>query len=175
MLYIYTYQLYTYIYIHINYISINHFSIMCTYEYNRYYWYTSRVEVSFITEISICSKVCETEPSGLPSMGSHRVGHNWSDLAAAACETKCIVSVKTLLVSSVTQSCPTFFNPMDQSMPGFPVHHQFPEPIQTHVHRIGDSIQLSHSRVSHSTPTFNLSWCKGLFQWVGSLHQTAKV
>ena len=24
------------------------------------------------------------EPGGLPSMGSHRVGHNWSDLAAAA-------------------------------------------------------------------------------------------
>ena len=26
------------------------------------------------------------EPSGLPSMGSHRVGHDWSDLAAAAAE-----------------------------------------------------------------------------------------
>ena len=26
------------------------------------------------------------EPSGLPSMGSHRVGHDWSDLAAAATE-----------------------------------------------------------------------------------------
>ena len=24
------------------------------------------------------------EPGGLPSMGSHRVGHNWRDLAAAA-------------------------------------------------------------------------------------------
>ena len=24
------------------------------------------------------------EPGGLPSMGSHRVGHNWGDLAAAA-------------------------------------------------------------------------------------------
>ena len=24
------------------------------------------------------------EPGGLPSMGSHRVGHDWSDLAAAA-------------------------------------------------------------------------------------------
>ena len=23
------------------------------------------------------------EPGGLPSMGSHRVGHDWSDLAAA--------------------------------------------------------------------------------------------
>ena len=28
------------------------------------------------------------EPGGLPSMGSHRVGHDWSDLAAAAVEGK---------------------------------------------------------------------------------------
>ena len=27
------------------------------------------------------------EPGGLPSMGSHRVGHDWSDLAAAAAAT----------------------------------------------------------------------------------------
>ena len=42
---------------------------------------------------------------------------------------------------------------MDHSTPGFPVHHQFPEPIQTHFHRISDSIQLSHPWVSHWTPT----------------------
>ena len=29
------------------------------------------------------------EPDGLPSMGSHRVGHDWSDLAAAAAATSC--------------------------------------------------------------------------------------
>ena len=29
------------------------------------------------------------EPDGLPSMGSHRVGHNWSDLAAAAAADLC--------------------------------------------------------------------------------------
>jgi len=33
------------------------------------------------------------EPSGLPSMGSHRVGHDWSDLAAAA-ESKMIFSIR---------------------------------------------------------------------------------
>ena len=38
--------------------------------------------------------------------------------------------------SSVTQSCLTLYNPMDCSMPGFPVHHQLPEPAQTHVHHI---------------------------------------
>ena len=46
--------------------------------------------------------------------------------------------------SSVTQSCPTLCDPMDCSMPGFPVHHQLPELAQTHVHRVGDAIQPSH-------------------------------
>ena len=42
--------------------------------------------------------------------------------------------------SSVTQSCPNLCNPVHCSMPGFPVHHQLPELAQTHVHRIGDTI-----------------------------------
>ena len=36
--------------------------------------------------------------------------------------------------SSVTQSCPTFCNPMDCNTPGLPMHHQLPEFTQTHVH-----------------------------------------
>ena len=44
--------------------------------------------------------------------------------------------------SSVAQSCPTLCNPMDCSMPGFPVHHQLLELTQTHVHRVGDAIEL---------------------------------
>ena len=47
--------------------------------------------------------------------------------------------------SSVTQLCPTLCNPMDCSMPGFPVHHQLPELAQTHVHQVGDAIQPFHS------------------------------
>ena len=43
--------------------------------------------------------------------------------------------------SSVTQSCPTFCDPMNCSTPGLPVHHQLPEFTQTHVHRVGDAIQ----------------------------------
>ena len=46
--------------------------------------------------------------------------------------------------SSVTQSCPTLCDPMDCSTPGLPVHHQLPEPTQTHVHRVSDAIQPSH-------------------------------
>ena len=77
--------------------------------------------------------------------------------------------------SSVTQSCPTFCNPMDCSTPGLPVHHQLPEFTQTHVHWVGDAIQPSHPLLSPSPPALNLSQHQGLFQWVSSLHQVAKV
>ena len=46
--------------------------------------------------------------------------------------------------SSVTQLCPTLCDPMDCSTQAFPVHHQPPEIAQTHVHQVGDDIQLSH-------------------------------
>ena len=77
--------------------------------------------------------------------------------------------------NSITQSCPTLCNLMDCSTPGFPVHHQLLELTQTHVHRVGDATQQSHSLSSTSPPTFNLSQHQGLFQWVSSLHQVAKV
>ena len=79
-----------------------------------------------------------------------------------------------LLFSLVSQSYPTLCSPMDCSMPGFPVHHQLLELAQTHVHRVGDAIQPSHPLLSPS-PAFNLSQHQGLFQWVSSLHQVAKV
>ena len=77
--------------------------------------------------------------------------------------------------SSVTQSCPTLCNPMDCSTPGLPVHHQLSESTQTHVHWVGDAIQSSHPLSSPSPPTFNVSQHQGLFKWVSSLHQVAKV
>jgi len=59
--------------------------------------------------------------------------------------------------NSVTQSCLTLCNPMDCSMPGFPVHHQLPGLTQTFVHWVGNVIQPSHPLSSPSPPTFNLS------------------
>ena len=85
-----------------------------------------------------------------------------------------LISLK-LSFSSVAQLCPTLCNPMDCSMPGFPVHHQLPEPTQTHVHRVSDAIQPSHPLSSPSPPAFNLSQHQGLFKWVSSSHQVAKV
>ena len=78
--------------------------------------------------------------------------------------------------SSIAQLCPTFCNPMDCSTPGLPVHHQFPEFIQTHVHWVSDVIQLSHPLLSTSPYAFNLSQHQGLFhEWVSPSHQGAKV
>ena len=64
---------------------------------------------------------------------------------------------------------------MDCSTPGFPVHHQLPEPTQTHIHWISDAIQPSHPLLSPSPPALNLSQHQGLFQGVSSLHHVAKV
>ena len=63
---------------------------------------------------------------------------------------------------------------MDWSIPCFPVHHQFLEFAQTHVHWVSDAIQPSHPLLSPSPPAFNLSKHQGLFQWVSSLHKVAK-
>ena len=66
--------------------------------------------------------------------------------------------------SSVTQSCLTLCDPMDCSTPGFPVRHQLPEFIQTHIPCVGDAYQLSHPLSSPSSPTFNFSQHQGLSQ-----------
>ena len=64
---------------------------------------------------------------------------------------------------------------MEGSTPGIPVHHQLLKFAQTHVHRVGDAIQLSHLLSSSSPPAFSLSQHQGLFQGVSYLHQVAKV
>ena len=60
-------------------------------------------------------------------------------------------------LSSVTHLCPTLYDPMDRSMPGFLVHYQLPELTQIHVHQVSDAIQPSHPLSSPSLPAFSLS------------------
>ena len=64
---------------------------------------------------------------------------------------------------------------MDCSTPGFPVHHQFPELTQTHVHWVSDDIQPSHHLLSPSPTAFNISKHSDLFQWISSLHHVASM
>ena len=81
----------------------------------------------------------------------------------------------TAQFSSVAQSCLTLCDRMDCSTPGLPGHHQLPEPTQTHVHWVSDTIQTSHPLSSPSPPAFNLSQHQALFKWVSSSYQVAKV
>ena len=64
---------------------------------------------------------------------------------------------------------------MDCSTPGLPVLHYLPVLAQIHVHLVGEVIQSSHPLPPSSPFAFNLPQHQGLFQWVGSLHQVAKV
>ena len=78
-------------------------------------------------------------------------------------------------IRSVAQSCLTLCDPMNCSMPGLPIHHHLPEFTHTHIHQFSDAIQPSHPLSSPSPPAFNPSQHQGLFQWVNSSHEVAKV
>ena len=89
-----------------------------------------------------------------PSLGFSRQEH-WSGLP--------FPSPKNVSqFSSVAQSCPTLCDPMNCSMPGFPIYHQILELAQTHVHQVGDANKPSHP-LSSPSPAFNLSQHQGLF------------
>ena len=68
-----------------------------------------------------------------------------------------LLAIEHFQFSSVAQSCPTLFDPMNCSTPGLPVHHHLLEFTQTHVHRVGDAIQPSHPLSSPSPPAPNPS------------------
>ena len=86
-----------------------------------------------------------------------------------------IMNSSSAQFSSVTQSRPILWDSMNHSTPGLPFHQQLPEFTQTHVHQVGDAIQPSHPLSSSSPLAFNLSQHQGLFQWISSWKQVAKV
>ena len=111
---------------------------------------------------AICDFQCGSEQLLDQLIGSH-FSHQFSSVAFSSAQ-----------FSSVAQSCPTLCDPMNRSMPGRPVHHQLPEPTQTHVHRVSDAIQPSHHPLSSlSPPAPNPSQHQGLFQWINSSHEAA--
>ena len=89
--------------------------------------------------------------------GCNPNAHQWMDKQN-------VVYPHSRIFSSVAQSCPTLCDPMNHSMPGLPVYHQLPEFTQTHIHRVGDTIQPSHPLSSPSPPAPNPSQHQGLFQ-----------
>ena len=87
----------------------------------------------------------------------------------------CFSASDWIYCCSVDQSSLILCDPMDCSIPGFPVLHQLLELTHTHIHWVGDAIQPSHPLSSPFLPAFNLSQHQGLFKWVRSSHQVAKV
>ena len=83
--------------------------------------------------------------------------------------------ISSVQFSSVTQLCPTLSDPMNRSTPGLPVYHHLPVFTQIHVHRVRDAIQPSYPLSSPSPSASNPSQHQGLFQWVNSSHEVAKV
>ena len=79
----------------------------------------------------------------------------------------CLGITDLMFCCSVPKSCPILCDPMDCSMPEFPILHYLPEFAQTHVHWVGDAIQLSHPLSLSSPPALNLSQHQGHFQRVG--------
>ena len=81
--------------------------------------------------------------------------------------------------SSFTQSCPTLCEAMNCSTPGLPVHHQLPEFTQTLEVQLCTSSRWCHPAISSSVIPFSScsysSQHRGLFQWVNSSHEVAKV
>ena len=86
-----------------------------------------------------------------------------------------LLHIKYYYCCSVAQSRTTLRNPVDCSMPGFPVLYYLLEFAQIHIHWVGDSIQQYHPLSTTSPTAVNLSLCQGIFQWIGSLHQMAEI
>ena len=106
---------------------------------------------------ALAGRFFTTKPPGKP------LSVHWSKIKSQRQSFGCSRKFSSVQFSSVAQSCPTLCNPMNHSTPGLPVHHQFPEFTQTHVHRVDDAVQLSHPLPSPS-PAPNSSQHQGLFQ-----------
>ena len=84
----------------------------------------------------------------------------------STCQIFYLICLFCVFFCSVAQSCLILCDPMNCSIPGFPVFHHLPEFIQTHVHWVSDAIQPSNPLSSISPPALILSKHRGLFQWI---------
>ena len=139
--------------------------------------YSSHIRTSLVALMVKNLPTMQGELSSVPGLGRSPGEGNGNPLQYSCLENSMDRGAwrTTVSVSSVACSCPALCNPMNYSIPGFPVHHQLPGFTQTHVHRIGDAIQPSHPLSSTSLPTFTLSQHQGLFQGIGSSYQVAKL
>ena len=85
----------------------------------------------------------------------------------------CVDALLFVVVHSL--SCVWLFATPRTAAHQAPLSFYLSEFFQVHIHWVGDAIQPFHPLLPTSPPAFNLSQHQGLFQWVGSLHQVAKV
>ena len=134
------------------------------------------------------------EPGGLQSMGSRRVGHDWTtSLSLFTCmhwrrkwqptpvflpgesqEWGSLVGCRLWGRSELDMTSDSAAT----AAAGLPVYHQLPEFTQTHDHQVGDAVQPSHPLSFPSPSAPNPSQHQSLYQWVqwvNSSHEVAKV
>ena len=137
-----------------------------------FYWYNMMLEILQIGQCSGIYKVSEKILEGNECV-------NWSDGGRDGHMARKLWPkdqiLRSVQSSLVTQSCLTLCNPINCSTPGLPVYHQLLESTQTHVHWVSEAIQPSHLLSSPSPPALNLSQHQGLFKWVISSYQVAKI
>ena len=92
---------------------------------------------------------------------THTHTHTSPNLHSCILQSSCSMAT-TVQFSSVAQLCLTLCDPMNRSMSGLPVHHQFPEFTQTHTHQVSDAIKPSHPLSSSSPPAPNPTQHHGL-------------
>ena len=86
-----------------------------------------------------------------------------------------LVQFSSVHFSSVAQSCPTLCDPMNHKHAKPPCPSPTPRVHPNSWHWVSDDIQPSHPLASPSPPALNLSQHQGIFKWVSSSHQVAKV
>ena len=107
------------------------------------------MEIQYLNNKSFRKKIEEKKPS---NKQFKKFSYKWKKFLNEKCPVKWVynLSLDVYIVSpfglvcccsSVAQSCLTLCNPMDCTMPGFPVLHHLPESTQTHVYWVGDDIQ----------------------------------
>ena len=130
------------------------------------------IEPESLTSLSLAGEVCIT--CAIWEAQSFHSAYKFSYHTVCLKLKLSDIFLSSVWIRSVAQSCLTLCDPMNRSTPGLPVHHQLPEFIQTHVHRVSDAILPSHP-LSSPSPAPNPSQHQSLFQRVNSSHEVAKV
>ena len=150
-------------------------------------WDTDVIELVSLWEVmqessllSLCLPCEQTETrwSSTGSLTSTELmaSSSWTFKPSEIWEINCYcLNHQFIQFSSVTQSCPILCDPMKCSTLGLPVYHQLPASTHTYLHWVGDASQPSHPLLSPCPPALNLCQHQGLFKWVNSLYQVAKV